>query len=158
MNEQENKILLSWTTLEFIYHAKNRTWLISFGIIAVGLFIAAVLIKNYFFALLVPIASFLIYVHAQKRPRQITVNITAENINIPNILSIPYKEIISFWIFEESEINGLSLETKKLLQTKIFIPLGDQEPATLRHLLLTFIKEKKQEDSLIDIIARRLKF
>ncbi len=158
MKSELNKTLLSWTAPEFIYHAKKRIWFVSFGIIAAGLFVASLLMKNYFFALLVPIASFLIYVHAQKRPRQITVKITAENIEISDILSLSHKEIISFWIFEEPEIRNLCLETKKLFQPKIFLPLGNQDPTAIHTVLINFVKEKKQEDSLTDIIARRLKF
>ncbi|MBU2037104.1 hypothetical protein KJ866_02825 [Patescibacteria group bacterium] len=158
MTIKEPRTLLSWTAPEFIYHPKTRTWFLALGIIAAGLFAAIILMKNYFFALLVPIASFLIYVHAQKRPRQITVTITAENIKVSNSLSLPHKEIISFWIFEEPEIRALSLETKKILQPKISLPLGSQKPAVIRDLLINFVKEKKQEESLTDIIARKLKF
>ncbi len=158
MTNKELPILLSWTAPEFIYHAKTRAWFVSLWIIAAGFFLATILMKNYFFALLLPLASFLIYIHAQKRPRQITVKITNEGINLGKNFSLPHQEIISFWIFEEPEIRSLSLETKKFLQPKILILLGAQEPSSIRKALINFVKEKKQEEHLTDIIARKLKF
>ncbi len=158
MENKPNQILLSWTAPEFIRYEKTRGWFIALGIIAAGFFIISILMKNYFFALLVPIASFLIYIHAQKHPRKITVKITGEGIDLGDNLSLSYKEIISFWIFEEPEIRSLSLETKKFLQPKISILLKDQEPAAVREALINFVKERKQEENLTDIIARKLKF
>ena len=158
MDNLKNKILLSWTTPEFIRYEKTRSWFIGLGIIAAGFFIVSVLIKNYFFALLVPIAAFLTYIHAQKYPRKLTVKITESGIEMENFLSIQHKDISSFWIFEEPENTNLSLETKKFLQPKITILLADQKPEIVREAIVKFVKEKKQEESLIDIIARKLRF
>jgi len=158
MENESNKILLSWTAPEFIYYAKTRTWFAVLGIVAAGFFVAILLMKNYFFALLVPIAAFLIYVHAQKKPRQITIKITDKNIDIGEYLSLTHKEVLSFWIFEEPEIRSLSLETKKFLRPKIPVLLGHQEPNAIRKILINFIKEKRHEEPLTDILARKLKF
>ncbi len=158
MENKEAKILLSWTAPEFVYHPKTRVWLAAMGIIAAGFFLMAVLIKNYFLALLVPIAAFLIYVHAQKRPRQITIKLTSAGVGTEESFSLAYSEISSFWIFEETEIKSLGLVTKKLFQPKILLPLGNQETSIIRNILIDFIKEKKQEEDFTDIIARKLKF
>ena len=158
MEPESNKIILSWTAPEFIRYEKTRGWFIWLGVIAVGFFIISLLMKNYFFALLVPIAAFLIYVQAQKYPRKLTVKITENGIEIENFLTIARKEIISFWIFEELENRILSLEVTKFLRPKILILLADQNPALVREVLTKFVKEKKQEENLTDIIARKLKF
>ena len=158
MESESNIIILSWSAPEFIRYEKTRGWFIGLGIIAVGFFIISILMKNYFFALLVSIAAFLTYIHAKKYPRKLTINITEGGIEIENFLTLKYKEIISFWIFEESENMSLSLETKKFLQPKISVLLADQKPETVREAMVKFVKEKKQEESLIDIIARKLRF
>ncbi len=158
MENKPNQILLSWTAPEFIRYEKTRGWFIALGIIAAGFFIISILMKNYFFALLVPIASFLIYIHARKQPRQLTIAITDEYINIGKFLSLAHKEITSFWIFEDPSIRSLSLETKKVLQPKISVLLAGQNPAAIREILIKFVPEKKHEEYFTDIIARKIKF
>lgn len=158
MEQKETKILLSWTAPEFVYYAKTRTWFTALGIIAAAFFITAILMKNYFFALLIPVAVFLIYIHARKQPRRLTVEITDQDIRVGKYLSFDHKDITSFWIFEESETKTLSLETKKILHPKISILLGEQEPAAIREALKNFIKEKKHEELFTDIVAKKLKF
>jgi len=158
MEDKKTKTLLSWTAPEFIYHNKTRAWFIVLGIVSAALLIISLLLKNYFGALLVPIASFLIYVHARKQPRQLTIAITDEYINIGQFLSLAHKEITSFWIFEEPSIRSLSLETKKVLQPKISVLLAGQNPAAIREILIKFVPEKKHEEYFTDIIARKIKF
>ena len=101
MDSTENKIILSWTAPEFIRYEKTKSWFVGLGIITVGFFIVSLLMKNYFFALIVPIAAFLIYIHAQKYPRKLTVSVTEDGIEIENFLSIQHKDIAYFWIFKE---------------------------------------------------------
>ena len=69
-----------------------------------------------------------------------------------------WQDIKSFWIFEDPEINALSLETKKISVPRLHIPLARQNIGATREVLKKYIPEKKQEESLTDIIARRLKF
>ena len=158
MDNSVNKILISWTAPEFIYYEKTNAWFAAFGILAAALFIVSILMKNYFFALLVPIASFLIFIYAKKHPRQITVKITEEHIHIGEYFSLPHKEIISFWIFEEPEIKILHLETKKIMYSKISVLLADKDPDEVRKVIAQFIEEKKREENFIDMLARKLRF
>ncbi|HRY52893.1 MAG TPA: hypothetical protein P5089_03605 [Candidatus Portnoybacteria bacterium] len=158
MEEKPKNIISSWTAPEFIRYEKTRTWFIVLGAITVGLLVTAILTKNYFFALLILISSFLVYIHAQKHPRKITIKITDEEIEIGNNFSLSHKEILSFWIFEDSEIKTLSLETKKILRPKITLLLENTKTNEIKESLLRFIKEKKHEESIPDIIARKLKF
>lgn len=158
MEQESNETILSWTAPEFVYYEKSEAWFAVFGILAAALLVVSLLMKNYFFALLVPIASFLIYVYAKKHPRKITVKLTEERIHIGEYFSLAHKEITSFWIFEEMETKILSLETKKALYPKISVLLADEDPREIREAVSRFVKEKKHEENLIDILARKLKF
>jgi predicted membrane metal-binding protein len=153
----ENKIFLSWTTPEFAYHKKGLAWFIVLALIAIVFFIIALIMQNYIFALLVLLASFLIYIQALKKPPKIKVAIAEEGITVQETL-FPYKELSSFWLFEEMEIRTLSLESKKLLRPRISIPLAQQNPNEIRQILIGFIPERKQEETLIDVIARKIRF
>ncbi len=68
-----------------------------------------------------------------------------------------FSELKSFWIFEEPE-QTLSVITKKITQSHLSIPLDDQNLKEIRKFLIKFIPEKKQEESLSDVIARKMKF
>jgi len=158
MPEESDKILISWTAQEFTKKEKNLTWLISLGTAALVFFIIGLLMKNYIFLLIIILASFLVFIQAMRHPQKIKTEIFEEKIVINDLLKISFKDIVSFWIFEEIDAKTLCLETKKLSRLKVYLPLGQQSPDEIRQVLARFIKEKKQEESLIDLVARRLRF
>ena len=153
----ENKIFLSWTTPEFAYHKKGPGWFIALALMAIVFFILALIMQNYIFALLILLASFLIYIQALKKPPEIKIAMSEEGITVRETL-FPYRELNSFWLFEEPEIRTLNLESKKLLRPRISIPLAQQNPGEIRQILIGFIPEKKQEETLTDMLARKIKF
>ena len=157
MENNNEEILISWNAPEFTYYEKSSGWFLGLTIISGVFFLISVLTKNYFFAFLILIAFFLIYVHAIKKPRKVKIEISEKGIDIAEQF-LPYKEIVSFWIFEEPELKMLSLESKKFFRPRPFIPLAGQAPENIRAVLKKFIPEKKQEESLIDILARRIRF
>jgi hypothetical protein len=155
--EKNNSILLSWTAPEFIKHEKSAGWFWALGIIGVALVVVSLMMQNYLFILIVILAAFLIYIQAKKRPTNIRVTLTNKGIII-NDKEYAYSDLRSFWIFEEPEIECLSLISKKLTQPQIQIPFGEQNPKKIREILIKFITEKEQEEPLIDAIARKIKF
>jgi len=149
---------LEWSALEFIKYKKNPFWFIIGGLIALGLLIFALISRNFIFALLIILAAFSLYIWSQKEPRKIKFAITARGIMIEKNL-YNFDNLKSFWLFyDPPEIKYLSLESKKLFMPYIKIPLGDEDPNKIRELLLKFLPEVKQEESLIDALARHLKF
>lgn len=147
---------MAWTAPEFSYQEKSPAWFVVFGAIALLFFIIALLMKNYIFALVILLAAFVVYLEAKKYPREIRFAISEEGIIIDE-KKILYEHITSFWVFERPE-RYISLHSKKLLQSRIHIPVGDQNPQKIRALLSHFAKEIEHEESVIDIFSRRLKF
>jgi hypothetical protein len=158
MTEGSEQILISWSALEFEKQEKGLLWFILFGVIALLFFAISLLMKNYVFSLMILMASFLVFVHAIRHPHKIKTTILESSILINHNIEIPFKEIISFWIFEEPHLRSLHLKTKKITRPEIQLPLGNQAPKEIREILSKFIKEKKQEESLIDVIAKWLNF
>ncbi len=156
MDQEKRKIIHSWTAHEFIYHEKNLNWFLGFALLTIILLGISILTKNYFFAFLIVIASFLIFIQSQKHPRRIKFTISEEGITADD-RTFAFSQITSFWIFEEQE-KWLSLETKILLQTRVSIPLENESPEKIRNILSKFIPEKKQTEHFSDLIARKLKF
>jgi len=158
MDKESDKILISWTAQEFIKKEKGRAWFIVLSIIALSLFVIGILIKNYIFSIIIALSFFLIFIQALRHPQKIKTEIFEDHIAVDDILKVVFKEISSFWIFEEAGFNTLCLETNKLSRPKIYLPLGHQTPDKIRQILTKFIPEKKQEESLIDIIAKKINF
>ncbi len=158
MDKENNEILISWTAQEFIEKKKGRAWFIVLGIVALALFVTGIIMKNYIFSIIIALASFLIFIQALRRPQKIKTEIFEDRVVINNLFKIIFKEIKSFWIFEETDLNTLCLETSKLAQPKIYLPLGQQAPDEIRQILTQFINEVKQEESLVDIISRKINF
>lgn len=158
MDKESDKILISWTAQEFVKREKGKTWFIMLGIAALALFVIGILMKNYIFSIIIVLSFFLIFVQALRHPQKMKTEIFEDRIVVNNFVQIPFKEIRSFWIFEEPDFISLSIETKKLTQPKIYLPLGQQETNSLRQILTKFIKEVKQEESLIEIILRKINF
>ncbi len=158
-NEQENnnQILVSWTTPEFVQQDKSPAWFWALGIICVALAIVSLLMKNYFFILIIALSAFLIYIQAKKQPRKIEIKISSKKLTIDE-KDYEYSEFKSFWIFDDPQLHYLNLVSKKLIQPQIQIPLGGQRPESIREILKKFIPEREQEETLTDIITRKIKF
>lgn len=158
MNKESDKILISWTAQEFIKKEKGKTWFIVLGVIALAFFIVGILMKNYIFSIIIALSFFLIFIQALRHPQKMKTEIFEDRVVINNLLKINFKEIGSFWIFEETDFTALCLETKRITQPKIYLPLGQQSPNDIRQILIKFTEEKKQEELLIDIISRKINF
>jgi len=157
-NNEEQLIDIQWTAPEFEKREKSPAWFLAVGIFALIFFTIALLMKNFIFAVLIIISVFAIFIYAIKTPRQINFKIDGKGLWIGEKL-YPYEELNSFWIFfEPSQIKELSIKSKKILAPLIKIPLLDQDPVLIRQALIKFIPEEKQEESLVDIIARGIGF
>ena len=152
------KNYLKWTAPEFTQYSKSKSWFIVAGLIAGGLFLWALLTKNLLLALLIGLSYFSITVFALKKPRQINLAIIAKGIKIDKTL-YEFDNLKSFWIFyEPPQVKELSLRSKKTIMPYIKIPLGEQNPVEVRRLLLKYLPERKHKESLIDNLARSLRF
>lgn len=148
-----------WVAPEFEKKEKKSSWFFTGSLIMLALIAAAVLImKSFLFAIIILLAGLTIFLYSKKEPNQVKFSLTGGGIKIDNI-SYPYPNLKSFWIFyAPPQIKYLSIESKKTALPFIKIPLGEQDPVEVRSFLVQFLPEKHQEESLIDTIARGLRF
>lgn len=158
INKNEAPREIHWQAEEFTYHHKDSQWFIAAGIAAAGLIISLLIMKNIFGAATILLFFVIIYLYATKKPNVISAAIDAKGVTVKQKL-IPYSTIASFWILYEPPIKELILIRKEHLTPKIIIPIGDANPVEIRNVLLAnAVKEKEEEESLAEIIARRLRF
>jgi uncharacterized membrane protein YobD (UPF0266 family) len=150
---------ISWKTLEFEQFEKGKIWFIVFGLISLVFLGIVIYWKSFTTALLLILAILLITVYAIKKPEIIKITLKPQGIFINSELTHHFSEINSFWIFyDPPETKEISLRSKRMFFPDISIPLGKTDPNKIRKYLLKFLPEEKQEQSIIDIIAKRLKF
>ena len=149
---------ISWQTAEYQYYQKSRDWFWALFIMTAAFLVVAIITRNFLFGALMIIAGFTIALLGGKKPRQVEITLSGRGIQIENNLYL-YETLTSFWIFyHPPDSKELSLKSEKGFMPYIKIPLGNTDPALVRRFLLEFLPEATQEESLIDIIARKLKF
>ncbi len=158
MELKSSRPLLKWEAFEYEYIPKSNNWFWSVGIIALSATVASALLSNMLFAILVIIATLTIILYGIRKPKKIMFSFTARGIQVENRL-YPYENLHSFWIHYEPPVKkNLTIEPKKLLMQTLLIPLGDTDPNIIREHLLKFLKEERNEESIIQTISRILGF
>ena len=66
---------IEWTAPEFEYYEKSQNWFIVAGLIAIILFVISIFTKNFLFAFLILISSFLVFTYSFKKPNDVEVKI-----------------------------------------------------------------------------------
>ncbi len=149
---------ISWTAPEYNVREKSRGWFLSVAIISGAGILLLIILENILFAVFLVLALFLLFVYQIRTPRKLQFSITKRGVVVHNRL-FEYIHLQSFWIFQhENGENELSLISKKTVMPLIKLPLGEMDPDEIRKALAIFIPEKPQEESLIDVIARRIGF
>ena len=149
---------IEWTTPEFEHYPKSKSWFLILGLIAIGLFIWALWTRNVLFALLIGLSYFSLSIYALKKPSDVSLTINPRGIRINKTL-YDFDSIRSFWIFyEPPHTRELSLRSRKTFVPYIKIPLGEQNPVEVRNFLIKYLPEKKHVESLIDNLAKSLRF
>lgn len=149
---------IHWQAEEFVYHEKGPQWFIVGGIITLGIFFSLLILKNVFGAATILLFAIIIYMYANKKPELLDVILDSHGVTV-NGKTTPYSSIASFWILYEPPVKDLVLIYKTRFTPKIIIPLGSAHPVELRELMLANgIIEKEEEESLVDLLARRVGF
>lgn len=149
---------LAWSAPEYEHHEKEFQWFLTAGIVAVSVILSLVILKNIFGAATLTLFAVIFYLYATRKPEQLTIEITGKGITINQKL-IPHSSIVSFWVLYEPPIKDLIIIRKEHFIPKMTLPLGDANPVDVRNTLLAHaLKEKEEEESLSDIVARRVGF
>lgn len=157
-DESTGKTLFSWRAPEFEKYEKGRDWFLFFGIVILVLVVVSLLAKAILPAITFIMLGALTFVFSKKSPRDIKFAVRKDGVLIDNKL-YEWSGLASFWIFyKPGEIRVLSLRSKKPLMPYIHLSLGSENPAQIRRVIMRYLPEEEQEESVVDGIARRLKF
>lgn len=149
--------LIAWTG-PLIRHSPNMKaiWL---TVVVIWLIAVAVQVfqKNIVTTIFFSLLGLMILIQAKKKPYVAKMEFSPLGIKIGG-QSHTYRELKSFWLdYQPSQqIKEISLHFKKWYLPYIKIPIGDQNPVQLRSFLIQFIPEVEHEETLADVLGRRL--
>ena len=148
---------LTWQAQEFEQPERHPNWFVSLWILAAALVVGAVILKSYLLAVFIVISAGVINIYALKEPHHYTFILDTETLSVGS-KKYNLADFTHFWIFERENGNFLVLEGKKILNSHLEIPLANTDTDAAKRLLLNTIEEKEIEESLIDLLAKKLKF
>lgn len=158
LSDTPNLTDIRWTAPEFNYYHKDKSWFIVPALIALVLLAIAIWLKNYTFAIIIPLAFFCLYIYGTKTPKKISFSISHRGVIIDKTI-YTYDNLKSFWIFyDPPRLKKLCLHGKKTFMPAISIPLAEQNPTQIRALLLKYLPEVEQEESILDILMEKWRF
>lgn len=151
--------VISWQAPEFQEYKKHPFWFIGLALLIAAVVLYAILIESWSMAVTFILLGILGIVFGSQKPKTVDIHINGVGIQINNVL-YNYREIKKFWIiYIPGELKILYLETSSIINRIVKIQLEDQNPQPIREYLKTYIHEDlDQQESLVDVIARKLKF
>ncbi|MFA5644614.1 MAG: hypothetical protein WC928_03780 [Patescibacteria group bacterium] len=163
MPNQENNLNssspkeITWEIEPLTKHQKDKRWYIIASIIALALIIYALIDKNYFFALIIIIASGLIVFYDNEPIRKINFTIKYDGVEMgKNFFS--FESMSNFYIIyrPKEEVKKLYFEFKNPLKHRLSIQLYDQDPIIIRNYLLQYLNEdlEKENEPLSEGLAK----
>lgn len=152
--EEEQKI--EWQAPEFEEKSRSKNWYWIAGIAGLTIIIMSIIFKNYLGAFVFLFYGLIYFFNIKRKPRIFNFIISSAGINIGQKL-YKFGELKSFWIFDQPERKELSVESKHFFTPYIKIPLADQDSSEIRNFLINFLPETEQEETIMEILERKLK-
>jgi hypothetical protein len=154
-----NNSNLRWETAEYEHREKSSDWFWALWIIAIAGTATAIILGNVLFAILILIGAFTLSLHAVKRPRIVQFEINERGVRIGKTL-YPYSTLRSFWIEDTGDETShkILIKSKKILATHIVIPIEHISPSEVRDLLIEYLDEEEDSESLAQKIVEYFGF
>lgn len=153
------KILSMWFFPEFTKHERGKYWYIAATVIFSLFFLYSYITKNPFFALIIALFIIMYFWLGKKDPEYIPCLLTKNGLVIGDKFT-EYSQFSNFYIiYYPPGIKNLYFQPKNNLKPRISIPLEDENPITIRKILLKYIDEdlEKEEIPASETISHILK-
>lgn len=150
--------VFSWETPEHESRPKPNGWTATVIALAAVFAIFGIITENPLFSVIVALAAFLVIVYG-KRPAEILAVRVADDGIAVNGKFHSWDAFSSFWALVEPDgRRELRLRGSSWLFPFLTVPLGTQDPETLRRFVAEHLPEREDRPSLAEVIAERLGF
>lgn len=148
---------LTWTAPEYEHREKTPDWFWALGVIAIAGSIAAIIYKNYLFAIFILIATFLLGYFALRKPEEVEFEINEDGVRIEDEI-YPYERIKAFWVDRLHPKPKLLLESDRHFMPIITIPLDNVSEKDVIEALSDHVKKREIQEPLSHKIMDLLGF
>jgi hypothetical protein len=155
VNDDKNIPTFSWSAYEHVQGTeKGQDWFWSLGFIAVASAVAAILLGNTLFAILILAGAVALGLTANQKVNKKKYSISVRGITINNIL-YSYKVLESFWIDESHPHRDmLIVDARQLFTPHVIIHLPDDfDKDALQDFLLDYLPEKRLQEPVAHRLA-----
>lgn len=147
-------ILLKWQGVEFTKENRSFGWYFALVLISFILIIVSILIKNYFFIIVVIVGVFALITLLNKEPRKIDIVVSNKGIKV-NKDFFPYKHFVSFGINENKELH---LRVHGVLRFPVILPISaDVSNVQIKSAISQHLPEEEIKDSMLDNLSKTLR-
>ena len=146
---------LKWSAFEYEQKERGTDWFWALGVIIVAGSIAAVILGDYFFAILLILGGVSLAMFAIRQPEMIQYELGAKGLRIKNQL-YPYEKIKAFFVrFEEKPM--LFIKSERVFMPMLSIPLQDISPVVIKNIMLSYkIPEEEMREHFSEHVMERL--
>ena len=146
---------ITWETLEYEYKKRGVDWYWAVATIALVLVVISIVMKNYFFAVLVVVATFSIYMFAVRHPMRIRVSIERDGVRIGNEFH-PFGTLRAFWIESKNGREKLLLESSKTFSPLLVVTIEGVPGEIIREALAERIPETEIHEPFIHALMQHI--
>jgi len=152
---------LEWKSFEHNHKdEKSQDWFWALGFVVVAVAVAAILLGNILFGILIILAGIVLGLSVNQKPKEITYSITTRGVVVDGFL-YPYKNLEAFWIDETShpKRDMLIIDAQKPLIPHLIIHLPKSvDKDALQDMLLDYLPEEELYEPASHRIAEMFGF
>ena len=142
------EVLATWDFPEFIKHERGKLWYILFGVIFLAMIIYSYFSDNLLFAIIIALFIITYFSLERRGPINIQVAITEDGILI-NSKFFAFEDLQDFYIiYYPPQVKNLYFQPKNHLRPAIVWPLEDENPVTIRRILLQYLPEDLEKEEI----------
>ena len=147
---------ISWEAPSFYFNPQKKYFALTVIALASGGGAMFFFRQDNLMAIFLILSSLVLILYSNKRPEISKITVNQTGVAIGNALYY-YKDLRSFWIhYNPGGMKELSIESKKWYMPYVRVSIEGKNPLIIRSLLVNFLAEKEHENSLVDIISRKI--
>lgn len=137
-----------WEGPEHRHEEKSGDWFWVLGIIAIAGAVAAFIVGNVLFGVVILLAATTMFIVAHQEPQDIEFEVSVRGVRVANTL-YPYPTLESYYLDEENLINPqLIIKSKKLFMSLIIIPIPEEYIDEIEDIVSARLPEELLEEPL----------
>jgi hypothetical protein len=148
-----------WETPAYERYERGPRWYVIMSVVALVLVGYAVWTGNFLFAFLILLAAIILLLAGNEHPPTVLAQVGHNGI-VWNGDYLPFDRVGHFAIiYQPPDVRVLYIQPRSMILPRLRIPLGDQDPLTLRNHLKQYVQEDLtlQDEHASDMIARILR-